>query len=454
MGLKKVLTLLLLMVKNPFFWLCKAILYPLVGFFYWIYRIIKKLVLRLSEFMRDRAMGLLANRYAIHAIVIILAFAVTTTNLHAQSAPLQADNAAPQSILGTLTQSEEDAIVIEEAGSQNVNSSEGVAYLGSQALSSHDSAAQADQSGTDASSSGSADEEAYVDDASELELVSPTANAVRVQPEINGGETPSTRSKIETYVVEDGDSLGSIARKFGLRTETILASNGLSARSVIHPGETLKITPVDGIIYKVKSGDTVNGIAKAFDSDGDKIIDMNGLASGAALSAGQELILPDGKLPAPPPPKRPSRIATNIKNIFVAPPPSPDRDSGDDMVWPTAVRRITQYFGHYRGGTRHTGVDIAGPTGTPIYAAEDGVVAISSWNTGGYGNMVLINHGHGVFTRYGHASKLIVQAGDTVKKGDVIALMGTTGHSTGPHLHFEVMTGDPHHRVNPLDYVR
>ncbi len=452
MGLKKVLTLLLLMVKRPFFWLCRAILYPLVGFFYLVYRVIKKLALRLSEYMRDRAMGLLANRYAIHAIVIVLAFAVTTTNLHAQGTGTQPDANAPQSILGTLTQNEADAVVIEEAGSQNVNSSEGAAYLGSQALSSHDSAAQADQNQMDPSA---VDVEAYVEDPSELTLFSPTANAVRVQPEVDGGNAPSTRSKVESYVIADGDSLGSIARKFGLRTETLLASNGLTVRSVIHPGDTLKIMPVDGVIYKVKSGDTVNRIANAFGSDPDKIIEMNGLASGAGLALGQELILPDGKLPAPPPPKRPSRIATNIREIFVTPPPSPDReDSSDNMIWPTAVRRITQYFGHYRGGSRHTGVDIAGPQGTPVYAAEDGVVALAGWNNGGYGNMVLINHGGGIFTRYGHASKLIAKAGDTVKKGDVIMLMGTTGNSTGPHLHFEVMTGTPQHRVNPLDYIR
>jgi murein DD-endopeptidase MepM/ murein hydrolase activator NlpD len=82
------------------------------------------------------------------------------------------------------------------------------------------------------------------------------------------------------------------------------------------------------------------------------------------------------------------------------------------------------------------------------------VVAVSGWNSGGYGNMIIIDHGGGLFTRYGHASKLLVKAGDTVKKGDVIMLVGSTGHSTGPHLHFEVMTGDPHHRVNPLEYVR
>jgi murein DD-endopeptidase MepM/ murein hydrolase activator NlpD len=331
---------------------------------------------------------------------------------------------------------------------------ESVSYLGNQALSLHDMAAPATQYIASAPTfdASSTEDEGYIDDESELLLVSPTANAVRVQP---GGEDeplPSTRTQIETYVVEEGDTVGSIARSFGLRTETLLASNGLTVRSVIGIGKELKILPVDGISYKVKSGDTIAKLAKTYGSEAEKIIEMNGLAAGAALTIGQELILPDGRAPAPPAPA-PTRIATNIKNIFV-PPPSAEQSGSGKYIWPTAARRITQYYGNWRAGVRHTGVDIAGPSGTAIYAADDGVVAISGWNTGGYGNMIVVNHGGGMFTRYAHGSKLLVQAGDTVKKGDTIMLMGSTGRSTGPHLHFEVMVGTPLNRRNPFDYVK
>ncbi len=434
------------MAKKPFFWLCRAVINPVFAILYLGYRFLKKLVLAITEPMRDRAMSLLANRYAIHAVVIVLTFAVTTTNIYASNGASAAPETGTQkSILAGLTQSEDEAIVVEEATTQSVNASPDVSYLSNQALTAHETAADADQQGTD--------EGDYQDDPNELMLASPLANAVRVEPQADDSSAPPTRTRVEEYTVADGDTLGSIARQFGLRTETLLAANGLSARSLIRPGQVLKILPVDGIVYKIKKGDTVSKIAKTYDSDAEKILEMNGLSEGASLAVGDEIILPDGRLPAPPPPKQPSRIASNIKDIFI-PPPSPDRTGGSGMIWPTAARRISQYFGHWRRGSRHTGVDIAGPTGTAVYAANDGVVAVSGWNSGGYGNMIIIDHGGGLFTRYGHASKLLVKAGDTVKKGDVIMLIGSTGNSTGPHLHFEVMTGDPHHRVNPLEYVK
>ena len=441
-GLKKFLTLLLLMVRRPFFWLCRAVINPIFTLLYQGYRTGRKVLLVATEPTRDRALSLLANRYAIHAVVIVLTFAVTATNLYASDggAP-QTDDGVQKSILAGLTMSEEEAIVVEEAPPQNVNAPEDVSYLGSQALSAHD-ATEYEELGVD-------NGESYEDDPLELELVSPLANAVRVQPQVEEGETPSTRTRVEEYVVTDGDTLGSIARRFGLHTETLLAANGLSARSIIRIGQVLRILPIDGVIYKIKRGDTVSKIAKTYGSDAEKIMEMNGLSYDEALATGTELILPDGRVPVPPAPKPPTRIATDIKKLFVPEPPA-DRVGTSQMLWPTAARRITQYF----RGSRHTGVDIAGPVGTAIYAADDGVVATSGWNRGGYGNMILVDHGGGIFTRYGHASKNLVKAGDTVKRGDVIALMGSTGRSTGPHLHFEVMTSTPHHRVNPFDYVR
>ena len=116
------------------------------------------------------------------------------------------------------------------------------------------------------------------------------------------------------------------------------------------------------------------------------------------------------------------------------------------MLWPTTARRITQYF-----SWRHSGVDIAGPPSNKIVAAANGVVEISGWQRG-YGNTVLINHGNGKKTRYGHASKLFVRSGEHVAKGETIAMVGSTGRSTGPHLHFEVLVSGRY--VNPLTFVR
>src|SRR5687767_7224495 len=297
------------MVKNPFFWLCRAIINPIFALLYQGYRLTKKSLVALTEPMRDRAMSLLANRYAIHAVVIVLVFSVTATNIYASDGA-QSEDATQKSILGSLTQSEEEAVVVEEAaaGGPNVNGPEEVSYLGNQALSSHDGASVvslADEEGID--------DEQYIDDEAELELVSPMANAVRVQPQPEEEETPSTRTRVEEYTVAEGDTLGSIARQFGLRTETLLVANGLTARSLIRPGQILRILPVDGVIYKIRSGDTITKIAKTYESDVDKILEMNGLSDGSSLATGTELVLPDGRLPAPPPPKAPKRIATDIK---------------------------------------------------------------------------------------------------------------------------------------------
>ena len=120
---------------------------------------------------------------------------------------------------------------------------------------------------------------------------------------------------------------------------------------------------------------------------------------------------------------------------------------GLGMLWPATVRRITQYF-----NWRHRGIDIAGPTGTLIYAALDGMVEISGWNSGGYGYQIVLRHSNGMKTRYAHSSKLFVSVGQKVTKGEVIALMGSTGRSTGSHLHFEVVVGGV--RVNPFLYVK
>ena len=121
--------------------------------------------------------------------------------------------------------------------------------------------------------------------------------------------------------------------------------------------------------------------------------------------------------------------------------------SGLKFIWPVAGGYISSPYG---GARRHGGIDIAAPRGTAIYASEDGTVSLARWN-GSYGNCVIINHGNGVQTLYGHSSKLLVKAGQSVKKGDVIALVGSTGRSTGNHCHFEIHRGGS--RINPAPYI-
>ena len=119
--------------------------------------------------------------------------------------------------------------------------------------------------------------------------------------------------------------------------------------------------------------------------------------------------------------------------------------------WPTNGFISSGYGLRWNGAEFHQGIDIAAEMGTPIVATADGVVTIAGWNAGGYGNMVDIDHGSGVSTRYGHASAVVVTPGQRVRRGQIIAYVGSTGHSTGPHLHYEVrLSGQP---VNPTSYL-
>lgn len=254
------------------------------------------------------------------------------------------------------------------------------------------------------------------------------------------------RTEIIYYTVQNGDTVSTIARRFGLTVNTILWANNLSAFSLIRPGDSLTILPASGIMYTVKSGDTASKIAIKYGIEADKIISSNNISGG--LKAGQKLILPGArKIIEQAAVSRPATQSglSVIGNLIKT--PAVKAGTGK-MTWPTGGYRISQYF-----SWRHNGIDIANKIGTPIYAADDGVVEISQGGyNGGYGNTIVINHGNGIKTRYGHASKLFVKVGDVVEKGENIAAMGSTGRSTGSHLHFEVLVNKA--RTNPLNYIK
>jgi len=263
-----------------------------------------------------------------------------------------------------------------------------------------------------------------------------------ISTETLGGGVVPQRTEIVYYTVQTGDTVSTIARKFNITINTILWANNLSAFSLIRPGNQLMILPYSGILYTVKSGDTISKIAKTYKIEEDKILSCNDLANG--LKAGQKIILPGAsKITTV---AKTSRSYTGISAITdLVKAPAASGGSGK-MLWPTVGHRITQYY-----SWRHTGLDIGNKTGTPLYAADDGTVESASWNTG-YGYNVVINHGGGIKTRYAHASKLFVKAGDQVERGENIAAMGSTGWSTGPHIHFEVIINGK--KYNPLNYIK
>lgn len=255
---------------------------------------------------------------------------------------------------------------------------------------------------------------------------------------ITSAPSTAARTNIEYYVVEAGDTISNIAERFGLNVNTLLWENRLTARSIIRAGQKLTILPTDGITYRVGRGDTVAKIATKYGVKSENILNYNKISS-STLTIGQTIIIPGGRPLAAP-------VTTVARSTTVSPITAPTASSSR-LLWPTSAKRITQYY-----TWRHGGVDIAGPTGTAIYAAEEGIVEIAGWNRGGYGNYIIIDHGGGMKTLYAHASKLHVAAGDRVERGQHIANMGSTGRSTGPHLHFELRLRNA--RTNPLNYIR
>lgn len=253
------------------------------------------------------------------------------------------------------------------------------------------------------------------------------------------------RKEVINYVVLGGDTISSIAQDFGISVETILWENNLTARSVIRPGNTLKILPQTGLMHIIAKNETISSISKKYNVSADSIILANNLDEDEVLKLNQKIFIPGGKkIIVPTPTRRPSYTGTSIAKSI---PTTPSTTySGGKLLWPTVGHRITQYY-----SWKHKGLDIANKTGTPLYAAESGSVERSGWNNG-YGYNVVINHGGGLKTLYAHASKLHVKAGDSVNRGDIVADMGSTGWSTGPHIHFEVISNGV--KQNPLNYIQ
>jgi len=258
-------------------------------------------------------------------------------------------------------------------------------------------------------------------------------------PAIDTQISNKVRDSVVDYKVQSGDTVASIANKFGVSADTVRWGNGLTSDK-IKVGQTLKVMPVTGITHTVAKGDTVYSIAKKYDADPQAMVDFpfNTFTDDETfeLAIGQIVVVPDGVMPA-------AAVAPRARQI------TPDAGTVTAMgqfVWPTAGR-ITQRFSWY-----HPGLDIANSIGTPDVAADSGRVIYAGWDTAGYGNMVLIDHGNGFKTRYAHMSQVMVISGQNIGRGQVIGKMGSTGRSSGSHTHFEVILNGVH--VNPLNYLR
>lgn len=273
------------------------------------------------------------------------------------------------------------------------------------------------------------------------------------------------RRGVEKYIVMNGDSLGNIAAKYEISVETIKWANNMTS-DMVKPGQELGIPPADGVLVKVAKNETLASIAKKYNGNEQSIADFNWLDYPFTLNEGQELFVPDGKMPyvAPKPTYAsvPRTYTSGSASTGGSSAPV-DPNVGKFLGWPVAggSARISQYY----KGSIHKGIDIADRNLPNLVAAAGGTVIFagcsgycpplgSTWGGSGYAWAVQIDHGNGYTTWYAHMKNIYVRTGQGVSKGQAIGQMGSTGRSTGPHVHFELRRGSGSGgQINPLPYA-
>lgn len=248
------------------------------------------------------------------------------------------------------------------------------------------------------------------------------------------------RSGVEKYTVKDGENLQLIANRFQVSVDTIKWANVLKS-DIIKPGQVLDIPPGTGIVHKVIAGDNIYTIAKKYQVDAQNIVNFpfNDFVDTDTfqLTPGQTLFVPNGTIIERKPQQTGQQYFASIKAGV---------QGTSSFIWPTSGN-ITTYPVWY-----HMAIDIANRAAPPIMAADTGTVTYTGCLAYGYGCHIIIDHANGYQTLYGHLSVIEVSAGQVVNKGQRVGIMGSTGRSTGTHLHFEIRSGG--RTINPLPFLQ
>jgi len=386
---------------------------------------IKSKFQKASSEKKDRFILIFTNRYLIHFLIALIGIGVTFSN-----------------VLGYETRDDygQKALMYQLAGISNAEIIEDSAAIKDDfKIHNYQDPSLFMEEGFFVALENADDDNVFTDN------ITTQGDLALIKPDIadTEGETTKGPGGIREYVVVEGDTIAKIAGRFGVSVNTILWANGLSSTSLVKPGQKLKVPSVSGVVHTVVRGDTLGRIAQKYAVSESTIRDSN-IVDGDNLSIGQTLVIPGGRLIETAKPR--TSVAQTV--------PKPSGGSTvvvsgtGKMSWPSACYRISQYY----KGWIHTGVDIACPSGSVLRAADAGRVTRVQYGRTGYGYNVIIDHGNGISTLYAHMSRIDVVVGQYVAKGESIGAEGSTGRSTGPHLHFEVRIGGAH--VNPLNYIR
>jgi murein DD-endopeptidase MepM/ murein hydrolase activator NlpD len=272
-----------------------------------------------------------------------------------------------------------------------------------------------------------------------------------------------TDSEIITYTVQKGHTLFEIAEKFNLKPETILFGNYDVLEDnphILSPDMVLNILPVDGAYYQWKDGDTLEFVSGYYQVQPDDILEFSGNEIDLTaqnldtydLSPGSMLVIPGGTRPikdwGPPAITRQNPASARFYGSGHCGAVYEGAVGTGTFVWPSVVRSISGYA--YSG--IHPAIDIGGAIGNAIFASDSGVIVYAGWSDYGYGYLIVIDHGNGFQTAYAHLSTVAVSCGQSVYQGGYIGAMGSTGNSSGPHLHFEIIYNGA--KPNPLDFLQ
>src|SRR5215216_296797 len=274
------------------------------------------------------------------------------------------------------------------------------------------------------------------------------------------------RDEVEKYTVVQGDTLFGIAEKFGLQAETILWGNYyilLDDPHALKPGQELNILPVNGTYHEWQQGEGLNAISTYYGVTPEDIINYPannldpatiGDFANPNIAPGTWLVIPNGRREfvswsAPLGVTRENPASARVLGPGACDPITGGAIGYGTFVWPANKHYLSGF--DYTPAANHWGIDVAGNEGEGVYATDAGVVVYAGWNNYGYGNMIMIDHGSGFQSLYGHMSAFNVGCGQSVGQGEVIGAIGSTGRSTGAHLHFEIRSLSSF--VNPHDVL-